>query len=267
MTPPRRWGRRRPYRGEHLRKTGHPPRRARRVSILGHLKTKNREYSFSRCNAFLGSHDAQRRAHDTPHMSSDATPTVMTATSGDTTTTTTPASLADAGEAFLGLPNHLVVEHILRSEYFDDPIDLARLLVVSRAMSDVVKDSGLWFKELNEEEAVEYGGLSVVKRLHRQGRLKSVDSVCHAAVRSGKLEELQDLHSGYPDEWECSCASNKMTCFSAAQGGHLEVLQYLRAKGTTWDARTCAGAAEDGHLEVLQWLRANGCPWDEHTCY
>jgi hypothetical protein len=162
-------------------------------------------------------------------MSSDATPTVMTATSGDTTTTTTPASLADAGEAFLGLPNHLVVEHILRSEYFDDPIDLARLLVVSRAMSDVVKDSGLWFKELNEEEAVEYGRVSVVKRLHRQGRLKSVDSVCHAAVRSGKLEELQDLHSGYPDEWECSCASNEMTCFSAAQGGHLEVLQWAHA--------------------------------------
>ena len=71
------------------------------MSILGHLKTKNREYSFSRCKAFLGSHDPQRRAHDTPHMSSDATPTVMIAASGDTTTTTTPASLADAGEAFL----------------------------------------------------------------------------------------------------------------------------------------------------------------------
>tara|TARA_B110000902_G_scaffold121004_1_gene141803 strand:- start:355 stop:534 length:180 start_codon:yes stop_codon:yes gene_type:complete len=27
---------------------------------------------------------------------------------------------ADAGEAFPGLPNHVVVEHILRSEHFDD---------------------------------------------------------------------------------------------------------------------------------------------------
>ena len=33
-----------------------------------------------------------------------------------------------------------------------------------------------------------------------------------------------------------------------------------------WDEWTCAGAAEGGHLEVLQWARANGAPWDERTC-
>jgi hypothetical protein len=32
---------------------------------------------------------------------------------------------APVGEAFPGLPNHLVVAHILRSAYFDDPADLA----------------------------------------------------------------------------------------------------------------------------------------------
>ncbi|MDB9924766.1 hypothetical protein OAD67_00745 [bacterium] len=32
---------------------------------------------------------------------------------------------AHTGEAFPGLPNHLVVAHILRSAYFDDPADLA----------------------------------------------------------------------------------------------------------------------------------------------
>ena len=30
------------------------------------------------------------------------------------------ANPAIAGEAFPGLPNHVVVEHILRSEHFDD---------------------------------------------------------------------------------------------------------------------------------------------------
>tara|TARA_B110000259_G_scaffold24696_1_gene25319 strand:- start:1668 stop:1805 length:138 start_codon:yes stop_codon:yes gene_type:complete len=24
-------------------------------------------------------------------------------------------------------------------------------------------------------------------------------------------------------------------------------------------------AADGGHLEVLKWLRANGCPWDRET--
>jgi hypothetical protein len=46
-------------------------------------------------------------------MSSDASHPVTTDASGDFVTVTTPASLADAGEAFPRLPNHLVVEHIL----------------------------------------------------------------------------------------------------------------------------------------------------------
>ena len=46
------------------------------------------------------------------------------------------AHTANAGEAFLRLPNHLVVTHILRSEHFDDDADLARLPAVSRAMRD-----------------------------------------------------------------------------------------------------------------------------------
>ena len=29
-----------------------------------------------------------------------------------------------------------------------------------------------------------------------------------------------------------------------------------------WSDYTCA-AAEGGHLDVLKWLRENGCPWDE----
>tara|TARA_B110001469_G_scaffold95546_1_gene91593 strand:- start:417 stop:671 length:255 start_codon:yes stop_codon:yes gene_type:complete len=43
------------------------------------------------------------------------------------------AAAANGGEVIPRLPNHLVVEHILRSEHFDDPADLARLPAVSRA--------------------------------------------------------------------------------------------------------------------------------------
>ena len=55
-------------------------------------------------------------------------------------------------------------------------------------------------------------------------------------------------------------------CAYAAEGGHLEVLQWARAQGCPWDWRTCAWAARNGHLEVLQWARAHGCRWDEATC-
>ena len=111
---------------------------------------------------------AQRRAHDTLLMSSHAAHTAMTGVTGGITTVTTPASLADTQEAIPRLPDPLVVTHILRSEYFDDPADLARLPAVSRAMRDAVAATGLRFKELDEKRAVNLGCVSAVNRLYRE---------------------------------------------------------------------------------------------------
>ena len=166
---------------------------------------------------------------------------------------------ANAGEAIPGLLNDIVVTHVLRSEYFDDPADLARLPAVSRVMRDAVAATGLTFAELGEDEAVMLGCLSALQRRQRGGRLSCQELICAAAARSGQLEELQALRAdGWP--WD------KQTCVVAALGGHLEVLQWLRASGCPWDSDTCTGAAHGGHLEVLQWARANGCPWDKVTC-
>ncbi len=82
----------------------------------------------------------------------------------------------------------------------------------------------------------------------------------HAAALHGHLEVLQWLHAR-------GCPLDAITCASAARGGHLEVLQWARLeKGCQWDDRTCVQAARGGHLALLQWAHANGCPWDEHTC-
>ena len=193
-------------------------------------------------------------------MSSDATHTAMPDdTRGNIATATAPAGLAAAGEAIPHLPDHLVVEHVLRSEYFDDPADLARLPALSRAMRDAVAAMGLRFKELGEEEAVKLGCLSALHRLQRGGRLSRQERLCEAAARSGQLEELKVLRAdGWP--WD------RDTCSAAALGGHLEVMQWARANGCPWDVCTCSRAAEGGHLEMLQWARANGCPWDVCTC-
>ena len=42
-------------------------------------------------------------------------------------------------------------------------------------------------------------------------------------------------------------------------GGHLDVLQWLRANGCPWDTNTCIYAAKGGHFELLKWAKANGC--------
>ena len=142
------------------------------------------------------------------------------------------ANAANAGEAIPGLLNDVVVTHVLRSEHFDDPADLARLPAVSRAMRDAVAETGLRFEELDEKRALELGCLSALQRLQRGGRLSRQEYLCQAAAR----------------------------------GGHLEELQVLRADGTPWDRSTCAAAARGGHLEALQWARTNDCEWDERMC-
>ena len=125
------------------------------------------------------------------------------------------ANTADnEGEAFRGLPNHLVVAHILKSDYFDDPADLARLPAVSRAMRDAVAATGLEFEELDEDRAVNLGCLSAVKRLQRGGRLSRQEYLCQAAARSGQLEELKALREN-DTPWDTD------TCWRAAAGGHL----------------------------------------------
>ena len=167
------------------------------------------------------------------------------------------ANTANAGEAIPGLLNDIVITHVLRSEHFDDPADLARLPAVSRAMRDAVAETGRRFEELDEMRAVELGCLSAVQRLQRGGRLSRKELLCAAAARSGQLEELKVLRAeGCPwDEWTCACA---------AHYGHLEMMQWAHPNGCPWDWKTCAFAASCGQLEV-QWARANGCPWDGYT--
>lgn len=54
----------------------------------------------------------------------------------------------------------------------------------------------------------------------------------------------------------CSEVHDVSICSAAAEGGHLEVVKWLRARNIGWDVWTCVGAAAGGHLEVLQWAFA-----------
>jgi hypothetical protein len=83
--------------------------------------------------------------------------------------------------------------------------------------------------------------------------------LCASAACGGQLQALKWLR-------DCGCDWDAKTCAEAARGGHLAVLQWARANGCDWDVDTCSEAAGNGHLAVLQWARANGCNWDAGTC-
>ena len=174
------------------------------------------------------------------------------------------AAAANGGEVIPRLPNHLVVEHILRSENFDDPSDLARLPVVSRAMRDAVAATGLRFADMDMFDAAKFGCLATVKRLLRRcgafilfvgDEILSLNKrcLCAEAAKSGQLALLKWARAN-------GCQWDEFTCAYGALGGHLEVLKWLRANGCPWGEKTCSYAAEGGHLQVLQWAHANGCP-------
>ena len=82
---------------------------------------------------------------------------------------------------------------------------------------------------------------------------------CAGAALGGHLAVLQWVRAQ-------GCPWDKWTCAWAAEKGHLAVLQWARAQGCPWDEKTCSSAAENGHLAVLQWARAQGCPWNKWTC-
>ena len=173
----------------------------------------------------------------------------------------TEAQQSDAQEAIPGLPDHLVVTHVLGSEVLRDPLLLARLRAVSHAMRSAVAETGREVRDPGSDiQAVELGCLSTLKHRQSRGRLSHQEYLCQAAARSGQLEELKVLR-------ENGCPWDANTCSGAARGGNIEVLQWARANGCPWDKYTCARAARGGHLEVLQRLRANDCPWDEYTCH
>jgi hypothetical protein len=162
-------------------------------------------------------------------------------------------------EAIPGLPDHLVVAYVLRSENFDDPADLTRLPAVSRAMRDAVTATGNRLEhKFSAARIASLGSVSAMERLQRGGRLPNQKYLSWAAARSGNFEKLQEYRaSGFP--WDTH------TCAMAAEGGHLEVLQWARANGCPWDNGSCYFAAWKGHVEILRWARARGCRWTRLT--
>ena len=174
--------------------------------------------------------------------------------------------------ALPGLPDHLVSVHIFGQ--LRDPLDIARVLAVSRGMRDAVPvktRAVLQNTGCKACDAVHCGYLNTAKHLHFKGKLMCLGSrhpcldcfkenVCLLAANGGQLEVVK---------WgrTIGCPWYESTCVNAAFGGHLGVIKWAHEHGCPWDDETCEMAARGGHLHVLRWARLNGCPWSERTCW
>jgi hypothetical protein len=79
------------------------------------------------------------------------------------------------------------------------------------------------------------------------------DTLTEAAY-GNRLDVLQWLCTDLPHIYE----PNLFATCAAATKGHLELLQWLRARGCPWDWRATYHAAENNHMHVLRWMAANG---------
>ncbi|WZN63314.1 hypothetical protein HKI87_07g48620 [Chloropicon roscoffensis] len=89
-----------------------------------------------------------------------------------------------------------------------------------------------------------------------------IKRILYVAARQGYLQVFEKYWSQGPQE-KLSQLWDERTCDLAADGGHLELVKWLRAKGCPWDQSTSRSAAIAGQLEVLQWMRGQDppCPW------
>ena len=181
------------------------------------------------------------------------------------TTSTGDDALHDTAAAlggFASIPLDVISTHMLSHDFLPEPRDLGRLRAVSTSMRDAVDATGREIKQLSDEDAARLGYFSLLKDRHSRGLLEDENLLCAAAARNGDLEALKAL-------LEDGCECDGRTCEATAEGGHLEVLQWLHENDLWWEEDEdygCAYAAHGGHLEMLKWLHENDFEWDEETC-
>jgi hypothetical protein len=108
--------------------------------------------------------------------------------------------------------------------------------------------------------AARNGNLNLMKHMKKHYNFRWSEMTCFEAAEAGHLEVLKWL-------FEDGCPLKKKICETAAIRGHLDILKWARENGCHWDEETCSGAAKGGHLDILKWARENGCHWDSNTTY
>ena len=97
------------------------------------------------------------------------------------------------------------------------------------------------------------------------------DQFCVAdAAGRGHLEAIKEMRRSKARGTDESARArwSEDAVEKAAEGGHLEVVQWLRQNGCPWNSMTSFRAAEGGHLEILKWVRSQDppCPWSRSEC-
>ena len=139
----------------------------------------------------------------------------------------------------------------IQSEFNDNRINTEK--AARCAAKNGHKDTLVWLYENYDVDAInavlgaaEGGQIDILNSMYRYHH--NVYDVSRAAAKGGQLELLKSrLRNGL----------NELTAMGAAEGGHLNILQYLEKNGVKCD-NLCSSAVKGGQLELLKYLIENG---------
>ena len=82
---------------------------------------------------------------------------------------------------------------------------------------------------------------------------KTYSNMVHTIMYHGSINILQYLDNVF-------VFNSPGSCRYVASCGHLNILQWLRARDCPWGSNTLEFARYNGHAHVVQWALDNGCP-------
>jgi len=117
--------------------------------------------------------------------------------------------------------------------------------------------------------AAQIGNLNVLTWLLENGCPMAINTF-HSAAKGGHLIVLKWLkETWFGNATDAFPLNDSCACFYAAKHGQWDALKWLVANGHPLDYRTFNEATKRGTPDLLSWLEANGCQWDveafDHT--
>lgn len=84
-------------------------------------------------------------------------------------------------------------------------------------------------------------------------------ALAKASASTGRVDALEHVYRHTNCELKCEL------CESAARGGKLATLQWLREKNCPWNEDTAIEAVRGNHVHILTFLHSQGCPISHHA--
>jgi hypothetical protein len=168
------------------------------------------------------------------------------------------AALEEAGDAFFAVALGEQEVEVASDCFYSEQVIAAAAGAGHVHVLSYMREHGCTLLESACMGAAAGGQIAVLRWLREVGCAWATSGppklrIATAAAEGGSVEVMQFLH-------EQGVPFDESAMVSAAAGGHLPVCKFLGSLQCPCNEMCCNAAAHWGHVQVLQWLCRQGCP-------